>query len=345
MGTDKHILKAMDEHREKVGKPHFLLSAENPKYPKHNTLGMNHEQVLHHLKGAGFDAHEVHGHYGAPERSIIVYGVNPKHAEDLHGLASKLGQDSSIYSTGQKHEMRFHHGADQGKKVLGEGTVWHSQKPSDFYTTLPGGSHHFTHNFNFEKSEVIKMPKKDFIKEHKKLLEVLDNPTPKKLKEEHDEQKEEAAKEAGLKHIDKSEDGGRLGLVHYSRQGGLTNIDPKFKGSGVDARTKGRDTEHPHSFFYKEGTEPEKLVTESSAHRYKASIGPKSQPIYDIGHDPHGFVGKVKDENQGAFNMDMLHQKIKEAGYHGFQNSKHPQLSNVVAMYSPLKVESHEPTK
>lgn len=151
MGVDRGIRSAMNDHRQKIAGPHFLFSAENPKFPENNALKLDHPTVLAHLKGAGYDAHEVNGHYGAPEKSIVVYGVHPQHAEQLHGLAAKLGQDSSIYSTGQKHEMRYHHGVDAGKKILGQGTVWHKQKPADFFTSLPGGSHHFTHNFDFSK--------------------------------------------------------------------------------------------------------------------------------------------------------------------------------------------------
>jgi hypothetical protein len=387
MGIDRGISQAMAEHKDKIKGPHFIFSAENPKYPEKNELKLTHEQVLHHLKGAGYDAHEVHGHYGAPERSIAVYGTNPKHAEELHHLASKLGQDSSIHSTGQKHEMRFHHGADAGKKVHGEGTQWHDKKPKDFFTSLPGGQHHFTHNFNFEKSEPIKksleenelgglIPDKSE-KERAKKADLITLPEDVKgtncsnckfvkildkekglgycehpevdqhvtarmccalwdnKKAERDFNKSES--------ISKSEDpSGRMKLTHYSNKEGLTNIEPKFKGKGVDARTKGRDTEHPHSFFYREGTPTESVVTDASSHKYNTSIDPKEHPLYDIGKDPQGFHQQVKEKNQGAFNMDMMHSKIKGAGFHGFYNSAHPKLPNVVAMYHPLKVESHE---
>lgn len=145
-------MTALSEHKNKVAGPHMLLSAENPKFPEKNELGLNHGQVLEHLQGAGYDAHEVDGHYGAPEKSIIVYGINHEHAENLHNLAARMGQDSSIYSNGTNHEMRFHHGADAGKKVLGQGTDHHTAKPADFFTTLPGGVHHFTHKFDFPES-------------------------------------------------------------------------------------------------------------------------------------------------------------------------------------------------
>jgi hypothetical protein len=146
----KALFHQIQEHKDKISGPHFLLSAENPRFPDKNELKLDHNSVLSHLQGAGYDAHSVEGHYGAPEKSIVVYGISPDHAEKLHGLAAKLGQDSSIYSTGQKHEMRFHHGENAGKKIHGIGTVWHKQKPGDFYTALPGGVHHFTHNFDFK---------------------------------------------------------------------------------------------------------------------------------------------------------------------------------------------------
>lgn len=139
------------EENPKLGN-HFLFSAENPMHPHKNEMKMDHKQTLSHLKQKGFNAHEVKGHYGAPETSIMVHNVSPDQAEHLHGIASKLGQDSSIYSNGGKHEMRFHHGENAGKKVHGEGTVWHKDKPKDFYTTMPNGQH-FTHNFDFNKSE------------------------------------------------------------------------------------------------------------------------------------------------------------------------------------------------
>jgi len=167
MGMAKGIKSALKDHKEKIQGPHFLFSAENPKHPEKNELKMDHNQVLGHLRGAGHDAHSVNGHYGAPEKSIAVYGVSPEHAEKLHGVASKLGQDSSIYSTGKKHEMRFHHGNDAGKKVHGEGTVWHKEKPKDMFTTLPGGRDHFTHNFDFDKSESGMEDYKEFKKSEK----------------------------------------------------------------------------------------------------------------------------------------------------------------------------------
>ena len=144
-------LISLEKSEEKLGS-HFLMSAENPMHPAKNKLKMNHEQTLAHLKSKGYKANTVKGHYGSPETSIMVHNVSPKQSKHLHHIASELGQDSSIYSHGGKHEMKYHHGENAGKTVHGEGTVWHAKKPDDFYTTLPSGKH-FTHNFDFSKSE------------------------------------------------------------------------------------------------------------------------------------------------------------------------------------------------
>lgn len=339
MSFKKSLLSAMSEHKKKISGPHFIFSAENPKHPHENKLGLTHEQVLHHLKNAGYDAHEMGGHYGAPERSIVVYGVQDEHAKQLHSLASNLGQDSSIHSTGKEHKLVYHHGGSKGKIVTGKGTVWHKEKPKDFFTTLPGGVGHFTHNFEFDKSEKICVPTKEIVEEHKQLVNVLENPSKEKIKEEKEKQTKEL--EEYKEKLNKSD---KTRLVHYSYKEGLKTIDPKFKGTGVDQRTRGRESEHPHSFFYREGTEPEEVVTSRSGHKYTTSLG-ADHKLYDIGADERGLVRQAVKENQGALNMDLVHSKLKQSGFHGFFNSKHPSLSNVVAMYHALPVEHYEPTK
>jgi hypothetical protein len=123
-----------------------------------------------------------------------------------------------------------------------------------------------------------------------------------------------------------------LPLEHYSSQQGLKQIDPRYKKTGVDARVKGRDTEHPHSFYYRAGTAPEDIVQNQAKSKYLVEI-PDHAKLYDIGTDPENFSDQVKNENNGAFNMENMHQKIKESGHEGFYNSTHPQLNNVVALY------------
>lgn len=138
------------KHPEMIEKPHFLFTPENPKFPERAIEQPSVEALLNRLKNEGLNVYPVKGKYGQPENSIAVYGVEPQVSEDLHQLASRLGQDSSIYSTGKKHEMRYHGPDKSGMSNYGEGTTWHSSEPDDLYTTLPSGEH-FTHSINFDE--------------------------------------------------------------------------------------------------------------------------------------------------------------------------------------------------
>lgn len=130
-------------------------------------------------------------------------------------------------------------------------------------------------------------------------------------------------------------------LEHYSPKSGLSSIDPQYKKTGVDATVKGRDTAHPHSFFYRAGTLPEDRVKQSAVSKYTVEI-PETAKLYDLAADPEGHVDAAIKANQGAVNMDLIHQALKDKGYEGFYNSAHPHLSNVVALYHavPTKEES-----
>jgi hypothetical protein len=126
---------------------HMIFSAENSPYPDKVKGKATHEQVLEFLKSKGEDAVEVQGHYGSPERSILVR--NPKKPDRIKRIAHGLGQESIIHSDGKNHRMEYLHGPNAGKHARGTGTVWHQSKPKDFYTTMDGK--HFTHNFDFDR--------------------------------------------------------------------------------------------------------------------------------------------------------------------------------------------------
>lgn len=133
-----------------VTKPHFIFSAENPLHPSKNILNLNTDQMITALREMGYEPVLSQGKYGATETSIIIPNITKKDAEALHQLAKDLGQDSSIFSTGKKHEMRYHHGEKAGSSIYGEGSVLHDKTPDDLYTQLPNGET-FTHNFDFDK--------------------------------------------------------------------------------------------------------------------------------------------------------------------------------------------------
>lgn len=150
MGIDKGILSALADHNEKIRGPHFIFSAEKALHPQNNEVKMSHDQILNNLFHAGYDAHSVKSKFGSPFKSIVIYQVTPEVAEELHRLASKLGQSHSIYSNGSAQEMRFHHGAYAQRAHYGEGIMFYETPPADDYHSLPGGSCHFQYNLDLK---------------------------------------------------------------------------------------------------------------------------------------------------------------------------------------------------
>lgn len=131
-------------------------------------------------------------------------------------------------------------------------------------------------------------------------------------------------------------------LVHYSPTQGLKQIDPKHQGKGVRSEEYKRGLpEVPRSYFYREGTKPEDLVTGAARSKYFVSLKPEHK-IYDLANDHAGLIEQTVRENQGVWNSDKILGKIREAGYHGFSNSG-SNLPNVVALFHPSEVESEEP--
>jgi hypothetical protein len=96
----------------------------------------------------------------------------------------------------------------------------------------------------------------------------------------------------------------------------------------------GVGTAHPHSFYYIAGTEPEHIAASDAGAKYVIEI-PEEARIYDISQDPMGYEQQVRELNNGAFDMDLMHELIKQGGYHGFIASNHPNedMRNVVAIY------------
>ena len=150
MGIDKGILAALADHREKIKGPHFIFSAEKTAHPQHNEIKMNHDQILDHLYRAGYDAHEIKSHFGEPTRSIIIYEITSPQAEELHKLASRIGQGHSIYSNGAASEMRFHHGPYANRSHYAKSTNCYEDAPKDGYHSLPGNACHFAHDFDYD---------------------------------------------------------------------------------------------------------------------------------------------------------------------------------------------------
>lgn len=136
-----------------VTQPHFILSVENSPYRDKVTSPVSHNVAIKALQRlGGNNVHEIQGHYGSPERSIFISNPSDEQKQFARHLANVTGQESHIESDGYSHKMIFNHGPDAGKIVHGKGTIFHQEKPKDFYSTLPSGEH-FTHHFDFGKTE------------------------------------------------------------------------------------------------------------------------------------------------------------------------------------------------
>lgn len=148
---DLNDLGKSEDFKSKLSQPHAIFSVENSPYPDKVKIPQaegkdRHEETVDFLRSKGEDAHSSQGHYGSPERSIIVF--NPKNANAIKNIAHSFGQESWIHSNGKQHRLEMLHGPAAGHVFTGEGTELHQNKPQDYYSTLPDGTH-FTHKINF----------------------------------------------------------------------------------------------------------------------------------------------------------------------------------------------------
>lgn len=135
-------MEKSDDEKSMISGPHIMLTAENPLHPaKHR---MTNEQLHEHLTSLGESPVHIQGHYGSPERSLLI--PRPKNPEKIRQLATDLGQESILESDGENHILNYVNGPRKGEADAGSGTDFHEQKPNDFYSVLPGGTI-FSHKF------------------------------------------------------------------------------------------------------------------------------------------------------------------------------------------------------
>lgn len=129
-------------------KPIGVMSGENPRFP---SLPGGHEGLKSHLDKLGFPYEEVLGHYGSPERSLIIHGI-PR--AKLFELGKKFGQESVIHGDAGHHEFIYTNGPDEGLAHPGLPTyeTWTKDQgtPDDYWTKLPSGDS-FRLHFDFDK--------------------------------------------------------------------------------------------------------------------------------------------------------------------------------------------------
>jgi hypothetical protein len=146
--TDEYKQELQElENNSPIQKPHFIFSPENPKYEQKTP--MSYDETFNHLKQKGYNVNPVKGKYDKKqENTFIVSDVKEDDLDHLIQLATDLGQESSIYSTGKEHKLMYHHGANKGKYYKGTGTNFYEQEPEDNYTTV--NNKHFSHNFDWD---------------------------------------------------------------------------------------------------------------------------------------------------------------------------------------------------
>jgi hypothetical protein len=316
--------------------PHYIFSAENPLHPA--KFSMSHDETLEFLKDKGYHAEEMSGKYGNEEKSIIIHNP-PKHSfRHLNRLAQDLGQESSIISDGNEHEMHYLNGRYAGQHHKGQGTILHDEAPEDYYSTLNDGTH-FSHGFDFEKRH----KDSDFLKEVpgkiKKSEQLIINGKYRLAKAESGPKHKLALASPGTK------------LIHYSPKENLEELHPDHHGvRRIGSEAKQGAPTHRMTFYYAEGVQPESLVTSGSKSKYVVELGNKK--LYDIAKDPHGLrdIARQKTEaiasnrqiNRGIVRPDEMrdtyHKEIKDAGFHGIYNSSlDDTMSHAVGMFEPMK--------
>lgn len=116
----------------------------------------------------------------------------------------------------------------------------------------------------------------------------------------------------------------RANLVHYSKQAGLTTIDPAFHGSGQIGAERARMQNEgkgylPRTYFYRAGTKIEPRFRGQT--KYQVQVD--EADLVDLAE----FTGSPSERERAA----------KAAGYKGYYNSE-SSMPNVVAMFTPVNV-------
>ena len=116
----------------------------------------------------------------------------------------------------------------------------------------------------------------------------------------------------------------RANLVHYSKEKGLSTIDPAFHGTGQIGAERTRMLNEgkaylPRTYFYRAGTKIEPRF--KGQRKYQVQVDEDS--LVDLAE----FTGTPSERERAA----------KDAGYKGYYNSESA-MPNVVAMFTPVNV-------
>lgn len=154
----------LKDHPVFAGGTYGIVSAENPLVTPDKGAD-THQALTDELRRMGLEHHEVDGHYGKPEKSVIIYNPTRKQMLDL---GTRYGQGSVIYSQNHNPELHYTHGerltedgpivhkglsrfVPKGQEVVS----WFDTVPDDFYTKMPGGAFRINFDFSGEPHEPL----------------------------------------------------------------------------------------------------------------------------------------------------------------------------------------------
>ena len=121
------MISAGNPHDAKTGKQTTLSPEENNK---------RHEDLKSKLKADGAIFHEAVGHYGSPEKSLMVHHTGKITPEHINKLGKHYEQHSVFHSSDNNHRIHYTHGADEGSHHKGQGHQI-SDHHADYYTHVP----------------------------------------------------------------------------------------------------------------------------------------------------------------------------------------------------------------
>ena len=301
-----------------------IFSAENPanKALSASENAQRNATLESELTSAGYTVTRVKGKYNRDENSLLVTGISGEKAREF---GAKHGQESILTNKGIEYM--------NGDLEPATGVDVHTEKPSDFFTTLPDGTH-FTVNLGDKISA-------DSIEGQTAKADATIDDTAKSAAPALSYMP--AAKGSLANEQVKTKDvqykrstplegavGGVLDVVHFSSKD-LSTIDPK-ESFGKGAATAADQRGNPKAFFYKKGTSYEYDIM----HRgevYSAKIDGNS--IYDLNADALDLHQKFSN------NYAKMDAAIREAGFAGY--SANGSAFDSVSMYDPVKLKSVRP--
>jgi hypothetical protein len=304
-----------------------IMTASDPVGPSAG----NNVDLAKELHAAGYTYESVEGKYkdeNTTEHSFLIHNPDFEH---IKTLGKKYGQESVILSHGGQHRMHYtFHPEHEGKAIAGSGHQVFGEPPKMYYTrTFTNGRPlYFTLNFDWDKS-----PSSEPLS--KSGYEIDDSVFGSASGQEY---------YTGTP-LRKSEEAKYL--IHFGVKAGLSELDPKFMGSSwvKSAENKHGVPEIRRTYFYREGTTPEEIVSSQAKTKYYVRE-PHSSKLYDLGEDPRGHVETARTEMAAGYGAGSLSDralgKIRDAGYEGFYNSTSA-LPNVVALFHKASVAHEQP--